>query len=63
MTNVPTCMKRATKHLEPLILERLKKEEEYGTSDWPDKPVSFDIITLISLTGVECVDRMILSPG
>ncbi|KAE9393366.1 cytochrome P450 [Gymnopus androsaceus JB14] len=31
-------VKRATKHLEPLILERLRKEEEYGSSEWPDKP-------------------------
>ncbi|KAE9390439.1 cytochrome P450 [Gymnopus androsaceus JB14] len=43
MTNVPSCLKRATGHLEPLILERLQKEEEYGTSDWPDKPQ--DLIT------------------
>ncbi|KAE9393372.1 cytochrome P450 [Gymnopus androsaceus JB14] len=38
MTNVPTGVKRATKHLEPLILERLQKEEEYGSSEWPGKP-------------------------
>ncbi|KAE9393370.1 cytochrome P450 [Gymnopus androsaceus JB14] len=37
-TNVPASVKRATKHLEPLILERLRKEEEYGSSEWPDKP-------------------------
>lgn len=57
-------MKRATKHLEPLILERLKKEEEYGTSDWPDKPVSFDIITFHRLELNELIIfRMILSLG
>ncbi|KAJ3994525.1 cytochrome P450 [Lentinula boryana] len=38
LTDVPTCLKRATKHLEPLIRERLRKEEEYGSSDWPDRP-------------------------
>lgn len=39
LTNVPACIKRAAKHLGPMIHERLQKEEEYGTSDWPDKPV------------------------
>ncbi|KAJ3768555.1 cytochrome P450 [Lentinula raphanica] len=38
MTNVPNCLKRATGHLESLIRERLEKETEYGSSDWPDKP-------------------------
>ncbi|KAF5382325.1 hypothetical protein D9757_008448 [Collybiopsis confluens] len=38
LTNVPACVARATKHLEPVIRERLRKEEEYGTTDWPDKP-------------------------
>ncbi|KAJ3839330.1 cytochrome P450 [Lentinula raphanica] len=38
LTNVPSCIKRATGHLELLIRERLEKEEEYGSSDWPGKP-------------------------
>ncbi|KAF5382328.1 hypothetical protein D9757_008447 [Collybiopsis confluens] len=38
LTNVPACLARATKHLAPVIRERLEKEEEYGTTDWPDKP-------------------------
>jgi len=38
MTNVPASIKRATRHLEPLILERLRKEEDYGSSEWPGKP-------------------------
>ncbi|KAF5382324.1 hypothetical protein D9757_008449 [Collybiopsis confluens] len=37
-TNVPLGVARATKHLEPVIRERLRKEEEFGTTDWPDKP-------------------------
>jgi len=36
--NVPACMARAEKHLAPLIQERLAKEKEYETQDWPDKP-------------------------
>ncbi|KAJ3970554.1 cytochrome P450 [Lentinula raphanica] len=38
LTNVPNCLKRATGHLELLIRERLEKEREYGSSDWPGKP-------------------------
>ncbi|KAJ3904615.1 cytochrome P450 [Lentinula edodes] len=38
LTDVPTCLKRATKHIEPLIKERLQKEVDFGSSDWPDKP-------------------------
>ncbi|KAJ4481987.1 cytochrome P450 [Lentinula aciculospora] len=38
LTDVPACFKRATKHLEPIIMERLQKEKEYGSSTWPDKP-------------------------
>ncbi|KAJ3768554.1 cytochrome P450 [Lentinula raphanica] len=38
LTNVPNCLKRATGHLELLIRERLEKEKEYGSSDWPGKP-------------------------
>ncbi|KAF9067172.1 cytochrome P450 [Rhodocollybia butyracea] len=43
LTNLPASMARAEKHLGPLIRERLAKEKEYGTSDWPDKPN--DLIT------------------
>ncbi|KAF9067154.1 cytochrome P450 [Rhodocollybia butyracea] len=43
LTNVPASMARAERHLGPLIRERLAKEEEHGTSDWPDKPN--DLIT------------------
>ncbi|KAJ3888640.1 cytochrome P450 [Lentinula edodes] len=38
LTDVPACLKRATKHIEPLIKERLQKEVDFGSSDWPDKP-------------------------
>lgn len=44
LTNVPACMARAEKHLAPYIKERLAKEEEYGTPDWPDKPVSLLVV-------------------
>ncbi|KIK57189.1 hypothetical protein GYMLUDRAFT_263250 [Collybiopsis luxurians FD-317 M1] len=37
LTNVPACVARATKHLEPIIKERLRKEEEYRSTDWPGK--------------------------
>ncbi|KAF9067174.1 cytochrome P450, partial [Rhodocollybia butyracea] len=43
LTKVSACMARAEKHLGPLIRERLAKEDEYGTADWPDKPN--DLIT------------------
>jgi hypothetical protein len=39
LTNVPACMARAERHLGPLVRERLAKEKEHGSSDWPDKPV------------------------
>ncbi|KAF9067169.1 cytochrome P450 [Rhodocollybia butyracea] len=38
LTNVPASLARAEGHLGPLIRERLAKEKEHGTSDWPDKP-------------------------
>ncbi|KAJ3785534.1 cytochrome P450 [Lentinula aff. detonsa] len=38
LTRMPSSMKRATKHLAPIIEERLAKEYEYGTKDWPEKP-------------------------
>jgi hypothetical protein len=34
----PSHIKRAMKHLAPIIEERLRKEKEYG-KDWPSKPV------------------------
>ncbi|KAK7049973.1 hypothetical protein VNI00_005404 [Paramarasmius palmivorus] len=36
-TPVPASVKRAKKHLAPIILERLAQEEEYGP-DWADRP-------------------------
>jgi len=36
-TGVPTSIKRATRHLRPIIEERLLQEEKYG-KDWPGKP-------------------------
>jgi hypothetical protein len=33
-------MRRAEKHLTPLVAERLRKMEELG-KDWPGKPVQF----------------------
>ncbi|KAJ4468686.1 cytochrome P450 [Lentinula edodes] len=38
LTRMPSSMKRATKHLAPIIEERLAREDEYGTKDWPGKP-------------------------
>ncbi|THV05793.1 cytochrome P450 [Dendrothele bispora CBS 962.96] len=44
--------KVAKKHLEPLVKERLAKEKEYGSKDWPDKPN--DLISwLLELAGPE----------
>jgi hypothetical protein len=40
LTKVSASMARAEKHLGPLIRERLAKEDEHGTADWPDKPAS-----------------------
>ncbi|EEB94869.1 hypothetical protein MPER_06252 [Moniliophthora perniciosa FA553] len=37
LTSVPKSIKRAQKDLEPIIIERLQKQEKYG-KDWPDKP-------------------------
>lgn len=31
-------MRRARKHLAPLVAARLRDEEEHG-ADWPDRPV------------------------
>ncbi|KAG5651711.1 hypothetical protein H0H81_007716 [Sphagnurus paluster] len=39
-SNVPTTVKRAMRHLEPIILERLHQEEQYG-KEWPGKPNDF----------------------
>jgi cytochrome P450 len=38
LTDVASCNRRGNEHLEPLIKERLQKEKEYETSDWPGKP-------------------------
>jgi len=38
MTDIPGTMKRAMRHLAPIIEERLKLQKEYG-NDWVDKPV------------------------
>ncbi|KAE9389796.1 cytochrome P450 [Gymnopus androsaceus JB14] len=38
LTRMPASMKRAKKHLAPIIEDRLAKEEEYQTRDWPGKP-------------------------
>ncbi|KAE9389794.1 cytochrome P450 [Gymnopus androsaceus JB14] len=38
LTRMPASMKRANKHLAPIIKDRLAKEEEYQTKDWPGKP-------------------------
>lgn len=39
LTHVPKIMRRAERHLRPLIEFRLKQYELNG-EDWPDKPVS-----------------------
>lgn len=36
-SNVPTTIKRATRHLRPIIEERMLQERKYG-KDWPGKP-------------------------
>ncbi|GLB33473.1 putative cytochrome p450 [Lyophyllum shimeji] len=36
-TSVPASIKRATRHLRPIIEERLLQEEKHG-KDWPEKP-------------------------
>ncbi|KIK55508.1 hypothetical protein GYMLUDRAFT_248559 [Collybiopsis luxurians FD-317 M1] len=38
LTKMPASMKRATKLLQPIIQDRLAKEEEHGSKDWPGKP-------------------------
>ncbi|KAJ4477563.1 cytochrome P450 [Lentinula aciculospora] len=38
LTRMPSSMKRATKHLAPIIEERLARESEYGSKDWLGKP-------------------------
>ncbi|KAG7093467.1 hypothetical protein E1B28_007143 [Marasmius oreades] len=38
LSPLPRNLKRANKHLGPLIQERFSQEKEYGTTDWPDKP-------------------------
>ncbi|EEB97378.1 hypothetical protein MPER_03314, partial [Moniliophthora perniciosa FA553] len=40
LTSVPKSIKLARKFLEPIIVERLEKQEEYANSDskWEDKP-------------------------
>lgn len=59
LTDVPTCLKRATKHIEPLIKERLQKEVDFGSSDWPDKPVSLfvDGLLVALLTSIALSER------
>ena len=39
LRKVPDDIKRGMKHLEPLIMERIEQERQYG-DDWQDKPVS-----------------------
>jgi len=39
VSTLPKYVKRAEKHLGPIIRQRMKMEAEYGV-DWPDKPVS-----------------------
>ena len=46
MTRVPESMRRADKHLRPIIEERLRQFDEYG-KDWSDKPVSSGCYLLI----------------
>ncbi|KAE9393381.1 hypothetical protein BT96DRAFT_943945 [Gymnopus androsaceus JB14] len=61
MTNVPTSIKCATKHLELLILVQLQKEEEHGSSEWPGKPNDLISGLLDEVQGP--VDREKLSRG
>ncbi|KIK55509.1 hypothetical protein GYMLUDRAFT_248560 [Collybiopsis luxurians FD-317 M1] len=38
LTKMPASMKRATKLLQPIIQDRLAREEEHGGKAWPGKP-------------------------
>ncbi|KAJ3912118.1 cytochrome P450, partial [Lentinula edodes] len=38
LTRMQSSTKRATKHLALIIEERLAREDEYGTKDWPGQP-------------------------
>ncbi|KAG5651717.1 hypothetical protein H0H81_007722, partial [Sphagnurus paluster] len=40
LSDVPTTVNRAMRHLEPIILERLRQEEQYG-KEWSGKPNDF----------------------
>ncbi|KAK7051554.1 hypothetical protein VNI00_004533 [Paramarasmius palmivorus] len=40
LTSVPKSIKEATRFLEPVIVERLQQQEQYG-KDWPEKPNDF----------------------
>ncbi|KAF5365278.1 hypothetical protein D9758_005353 [Tetrapyrgos nigripes] len=38
LTPLPSTTRMARRYLEPMVKERLAKEEEYGDQDWPGKP-------------------------
>ncbi|KAK7460911.1 hypothetical protein VKT23_008839 [Stygiomarasmius scandens] len=51
-TPLNSTAKTAKKYLDPLVKERLAKEEEYDSKDWPDKPN--DLLSwLLELAGPE----------
>lgn len=60
-TNVEPSIQRAIGHLEPVIQDRLDKEEQYGTRDWPGKPVSlvYSDVKSLSLTILDLQNDLI----
>lgn len=46
LTRMPASMKRAAKHLAPMIEERLVMEDQHQSKDWPGKPVGFFVLLI-----------------
>ncbi len=46
LRKVPQGIKRGLKHLGPLIRERIEQAAHYG-DDWPDKPVSKNLLLCV----------------
>ena len=45
---LPAAVRRAKKHLVPIIQERLANEERYG-EDWEQRPVRSDSLVLVDI--------------
>jgi hypothetical protein len=48
ISKFPLYLKRAEKHLGPIIRHRLQMEAEYGV-DWLDKPVSWCLFAMVAV--------------